>query len=96
MVKQFGKKYYCCTILENFSRAILASAVTEHMDTDAFIAVLYAAIRRHGCPEALVSDHGQVFLSHAAHHIYERLGIRKEEIKRRQPWITLRHSYGVV
>jgi putative transposase len=88
MVKQFGKKYYCCTILENFSRAVLASAVTEHMDTDAFIAFLYAAIRRHGCPEALVSDHGQVFLSHAAHHIYERLGIRKEEIKRRQPWMS--------
>ncbi len=88
MVKTLDKKLYCFTILENFSRAILASAVTEHADTDAFVAVLYAAVRRHGCPDALVSDHGMVFLSHAAKQIYDRLGIRKEEIKKRQPWMS--------
>jgi len=77
---------YCISILENYSRAILASAITRRQDTEAYLSVLYAAIRKHGCPEALVSDHGGVFLSHAAMHIYQALGIRKEEIELRQAW----------
>ena len=48
--------------------------------------VLYAAVRQHGVPEALVSDGGGVFRAKQAQHIYERLGIRKEQIERRQPW----------
>lgn len=88
MVQTVGKKLYCFTILENFSRAILASAVTERADTEAFIAVLYAAVRKHGCPETLISDHGSVFLSHAAKQIYTRLGIHKDEIAKRQPWMS--------
>jgi hypothetical protein len=79
-------KIYCISILENYSRAILASAITRRQDTAAYLAVLYAAIRKHGCPEALVSDHGGVFLSHEATHIYNAFGIRKEEIDLRQAW----------
>lgn len=79
-------KIYCISILENYSRAILASAITRRQDTEAYLSVLYAAIRKHGCPEALVSDHGGVFLSHDAMHIYDAFGIRKEEIELRQAW----------
>jgi hypothetical protein len=48
--------------------------------------VLFAAIRQHGAPEALVSDGGSVFRAKQARHIYARLDIDKHEIERRQPW----------
>ncbi len=79
-------KIYCISILENYSRAILASAISRRQDTAAYLSVLYAAIRKHGCPEAIVSDHGGVFLSHEAASIYTSFGIRKEEIELRQAW----------
>lgn len=79
-------KIYCISLLENYSRAILASAVTRRQDTEAYVAVLYAAIRKHGCPETLVSDHGGVFRSENAMKIYQTLGIQKEEIQSRQAW----------
>src|SRR5215475_8820190 len=79
-------KIYCISILENYSRAILASAVTRRQDTEAYVAVLYAAVRKHGCPEVLVSDHGGVFRSEHAMKIYQLLGIQKEEIQSRQAW----------
>jgi hypothetical protein len=40
---------------------------------------MYAAIRKHGCPTALVSDHGGVFRDHRAMQIYQALGIEKKE-----------------
>jgi transposase len=79
-------KIYCISILENYSRAILASAVTRRQDTEAYVAVLYAAVRKHGCPETLVSDHGGVFRSEHAMKIYQTLSIQKEEIQSRQAW----------
>ncbi len=79
-------KIYCISILENYSRAILASAITRRQNFEEYIAVLYAAIRKHGCPEMLVSDHGGVFLDHRARHIYQALSIQKEEIEKRQSW----------
>ena len=77
---------YCISILKNFSRAILASAVTRRQDTEAYLAVLYHAIRRYGVPEVLVSDSGSVFLSHDATKVYGALGIQKEQIKKRRPY----------
>jgi putative transposase len=53
-----GGMVYCISILENFSRAILASAISRRQDTGAYLAVLYAAIRKYGVPEVLVSDSG--------------------------------------
>ncbi len=79
-------KIYCISVLENYSRAILASAISRRQDTAAYLSVLYAAIRKHGCPQAIVSDHGGVFLSNEARKIYTAFGIRKEEIALRQVW----------
>jgi len=81
-----GGMIYCISILENFSRAILSSAISRTQDTEAYLAVLYPAIRKYGVPEALVSDSGSVFLSHNAMKIYDALGIRKEQIKKGKPW----------
>jgi transposase InsO family protein len=77
---------YAITILENYSRAILASAVSRTQDETAYLMVLYAAIRQHGCPEAIVSDGGAVFKANQAIAIYQALGITHMPIKRRQSW----------
>jgi putative transposase len=79
-------KVYAISILENHSRAILASAITTVQDTTAYLSVLYTAIERYGSPEVLVSDGGAVFRSNQAKAIYRSLGITKEEIERRRPW----------
>jgi putative transposase len=81
-----GGMIYCISILENFSRSILASAISRQQDTAANLTVLYAAIRKHGVPEVLVSDNGGVFRSHDALRIYKALGIQKVEIEKRQAW----------
>src|SRR5712692_2023990 len=89
MHKLGGEMIYCISILEGYSRAILASAVTRRQNFEEYIAVLYAAIRKYGCPAALVSDHGGVFRDHRAMHIYRALGIEKLEIEKRQSWQNL-------
>ncbi len=76
-------------ILENYSRAILASAVTLTQDTNAYLSVLHAAIERYGSPEAVVTDGGGIFRSNRAKAVYRALGIRKEEIERGQAWQSL-------
>jgi putative transposase len=79
-------KVYVISILENYSRAILASGLSRTQDLSAFLMVLYAAIRQHGAPEALVSDSGGIFLATQARAIYRALGITKRQIARRQSW----------
>jgi transposase len=79
-------RVYCITILENYSRAVLASGISRRQHLTAYLIVLHAAICQHGAPEALVSDSGSVFRAKQAQQIYAALGITKLEIERRQPW----------
>ena len=81
-----GKPVYVISILENFSRALLASAISPRQDLTAYLVVLRAAVAAHGAPEALVSDGGGVFKAKQARLVYAALGIRHAEIERRQPW----------
>ncbi len=81
-----GGRIYCISILENYSRAILASGLAQTQDLTAYLMVLYAAIRQHGAPQGLVSDGGGVFRAKQAQGIYTALGITKLEIAARQPW----------
>jgi transposase InsO family protein len=81
-----GGMIYCITALENFSRAILASALSRTKDLTAYLMVLYAAIRQRGSPEAPVSDSDAIFKAKEAMRIYAALGVRKEQIDKRQPW----------
>ena len=76
---------YCISILENFSRAILASAISRRQDTEAFFAVFYDAVRPFGVPEVLVSDNGSAFTFHETRWVCEQLGIEKKEIKKGRP-----------
>jgi len=81
-----GGMIYCISILENYSRCMLASLLSRSQDLTAYLMVLYAAIRRYGSPEALVSDGGGIFKAKQAMAIYQALGIRKEQIDKRQAW----------
>lgn len=77
---------YAVTIMENYSRAVLASSLTRRQDLNAFLAVLYRAVQEYGPPEAFVTDSGSIFLANRAQIIYRALGIRKLEIEKGQPW----------
>lgn len=77
---------YAIAILDNYSRALLASALSRTQDLAAFLIVLFAAIRAFGSPDALVSDGGAVFRAKEVLRIYEALVVHKEQIERRQPW----------
>jgi len=91
-----ANRVYVISILENFSRAILASAIAPRQDLHAYLTVLRAAVRQHGAPEAIVSDSGGVFLAKDARHIYDLLGVRKEEIEKRRAWQNYVRHVGAV
>jgi hypothetical protein len=81
-----GSRAYAVSVLENHSRAILASGVLRSQDLAAFLSVLYRAVEEYGSPEALVTDGGSIFRANRAKAVYDALKIRKEEIERRRPW----------
>jgi putative transposase len=81
-----GSKAYAVTVMDNYSRAILSSAVTRRQDLLAFLSVFYRAVERHGAPKTLLTDSGSVFLANRAKAVYAALGISKEEIEKGRPW----------
>jgi hypothetical protein len=72
--------------MDNYSRAILASALTRSQDLSSYLAVLYAAVERYGSPEALLTDGAKIFRAKQATYVYESLGIAKHEIESTRPW----------
>jgi transposase len=82
------KPVYVITVFENFSRSILASAISQTQTQWDFLAVLTDAIRHYGAPEALVTDGGGQFSSSVALQLYDMLGIRKERIEPGEPWMN--------
>ena len=81
-----GGMIYCFTVLDNYSRAVLASAITRSQNLTAYLFVLFTAIRNHGAPQAIVTDGGSVFRAKQARELYAVLGIRKDQIDAGQPW----------
>jgi putative transposase len=79
-------KVYSVTILDNYSRAVVASGLSRTQDLGTFLMVLFAAVRQHGAPEGLVTDGGSVFRAKHLLTVLDRLGVVKHEIARRQAW----------
>ena len=77
---------YVISILDNYSRAILASAPSISQDLGAYLVVLCSALAIYGAPEGIVSDGGAVFKATKALAIYDTLAITKERIEPRRPW----------
>jgi putative transposase len=87
---------YVIAILENYSRCILASAVSLTQDTTAFLRVLYAAIERYGPLERLVTDGRGIFKARQSRSVYRALGIEKEQIERRKPYQSyIETTFGI-
>ncbi len=72
------------TILDNYSRAVLASGRSRTQDLGAFLMVLFMAIQQHGAPEGLVTDGGSIFRAKQLLTVLDRLGVAKHEIAPRQ------------
>ena len=81
-----GSKAYSVTVMDNYSRAILASAVSRRQDLSAFLSVFYRAAKRYGAPKTLLTDSGSIFLANRAKAVYAKLGVNKEEIEKGRPW----------
>lgn len=77
---------YIISILDNYSRAILASAPSTTQDLGAYLVVLCSGLALYGAPEGIVSDGGAVFKAAKALAIYDKLGITKERIEPPRPW----------
>jgi hypothetical protein len=77
---------YSITILDNYSRAILASVLSRTQDLSAYLLVLFAAVAHYGAPDAIVSDGGGVFKANQAKAIYRALGIEHKVIESRRSW----------
>jgi len=82
----FPEPIYLISVLENYSRAILASKISRSQNQWDFLEVLFAALSTAGAPNAIVSDGGGIFYCNQAMDVYSALGITKERIEPRQAW----------
>ena len=80
----FPEPLYMISILENYSRAILASKISRTQNQWDYLEVLFAALATAGAPTGLVSDGGGIFYCNQALDVYAALGITKERIEKRQ------------
>jgi putative transposase len=89
---KLGGRAYVISVMDNYSRAILASTLTRSQDLSSYLAVLYAALERYGSPEALVTDGAKIFRANQAMYVYESLGIAKHEIEERKTLAKLHRN----
>jgi putative transposase len=82
----FPEPVYLISVLENSSRACLASKISPTQTQWDYLEVLFAALSAFGAPSMIVSDGGGQFHSNQAMDVYAALGIRKEQIEKRQAW----------
>jgi hypothetical protein len=86
---------YVISILENYSRAVLASKISPTQNQWDYLEVLFAAFSSAGIPKAIVSDGGKIFYCNQALTVYKALGITKERIEKRQAWQNYVRRVGV-
>jgi transposase InsO family protein len=86
LVQLDGEWIYSLCILEGYSRKILAGMASEYQDLLAVLQILKAALGEYGCPEAIVTDNGQVFQAHDYRQILAALEIEPKPIESGKPW----------
>jgi putative transposase len=82
----FPEPVYLISVLENYSRACLASKISATQTQWDYLEVLFAALSAFGAPSMIGSSGGGQFYSNQAMDVYSALGIRKERIEKRQAW----------
>ena len=85
-VPDMNGSIYLISVLENYSRAVLASKISPTQNQWDYLEVLFAAFSCAGVPKAIVSDSGGIFYCNQALAVYKALGIKKERIEKRQAW----------
>lgn len=93
-----GKRCEPLTVTDNESRYLLKLVAMSGIESERVRAVMVAAFREHGLPEAIRSDNGAPFASNAPGGVtklslwWERLGIRHERIEPGKPEQNGRHE----
>ncbi len=82
----YRKTVYMISVLDNYSRALLANVLSPRQDLTSYLVVLREALRLLGSPAAIVSDGGSVFKANLVLRIYDKLGIERYRIDPGQPW----------
>jgi len=77
---------YLISVLENYSRAVLASKISPTQNQWDYLEVLFAAFSSAGVPNAIVSDGGAIFYCKHAMDVYAALNIEKKRIDKKQAW----------
>jgi transposase len=91
--KPGGVQLYSCTLLEGFSRVILAGSLTTDQNGGVLLHIYFQALLRWGLWEETISDHGGQFNDHDWIRVNERLGIHHEMYPKGHPWQNLIESY---
>jgi hypothetical protein len=92
----FPEPIYMISILDNYSRALLSSKISPTQNQWDYLEVLFAALVTAGAPTCIVSDGGSIFRCNQAMDVYAALGIRKEQIEKRQAWQNYIESQAVL
>jgi hypothetical protein len=79
-----GQWLYSSLIFDGYSRAIVGAACVERHNLSRVVQVVHQAIVQWGAPEAIVSDHAQVFV--ALSPCLDQLAIRWSPLERGHPW----------
>lgn len=80
-IPEIGGYIYQINILENYSRAILASKLSTTQTQWDYLEVLFEALSKAGVPKGIVSDGGGQFYSNQAMDAYRLLDILNERIE---------------
>jgi transposase len=91
--KPGGSQLYSCTLLEGFSRVILAGSLTTDQNAGVLLHIYFQALLRWGLWGETISDHGGQFNDHDWMRVNERLGIHHEMYPKGRPWQNLIESY---
>jgi len=91
--KPGGVQLYSCTLLEGFSRVILAGSLTTDQNAGVLLHIYFQALLRWGLWEETISDHGGQLNDQDWKRVNERLGIHHEMYPKGHPWQNLIESY---
>jgi transposase len=90
LVKVAGQWLYSILIFDGYSRAIVGAGCFDRQNLSRLMQVFRQAIAQWGAPEAIVSDHGAVFM--ALQPCLEPLAIQWTPIVKGHPWQNLAES----
>ena len=81
-----GRSYKMLTVLDEYTRQVLAVTVRTRMRADDVLEALYPLLLRHGTPEYIRSDNGPEFIAQAMQDWLARVGIKPIRIYPGSPW----------